>query len=77
MHGKLGLGLSPPEQWVRAQPGPAAMLGPALLAHWDAERIDRLTLADGAVAGWTDLVGGHVLAQASAAARRYAASASS
>jgi hypothetical protein len=69
MLGNVGVGLSPPELAVRCQPGPAGVLGPALLGFWDAERIDRLTLAGSAVAGWADSVGGHAAAQATAGAR--------
>lgn len=39
-------------------------LGSKLMAWWDAEDVSSLSVAGGAVAGWTDLKGGMVLAQA-------------
>lgn len=65
----LGLGFASWRMAARVRAGPQAILGPSLLGHWDAERLDRMVLDGSAVASWTDLAGGHVLTQAVASAR--------
>ncbi|WP_448662346.1 hypothetical protein ACG3SL_17000 [Sphingomonas sp. CJ20] len=59
----LGLGFASWQVAARVRAGPQAILGPALLALWDAERLDTLALAGANVNGWTDTVGGAVLTQ--------------
>ncbi len=60
----LGLGLSSWQAAARIRGGPQAMLGPALLGFWDAERVDRMTLAGSNVTSWTDLINGYTVSQA-------------
>lgn len=49
---------------VRAQGGYLAILGSALLAAWDADRPDLMTISGGVVSDWRDVVAGYSVSQA-------------
>lgn len=65
----LAADLSIPVQALRGPTTVQRLLGARLLAFWDAERSDTLTLAGASVTGWADLVTGCVVAPPSTAAR--------